>query len=157
MHHAVHQTRDLASDEVSLLTSRYSLPISKLRGVPSQMRALLKLRRVTTCAQLLRSAGRVEDRARLSREAGIPTDALLELVLRADMARVNGVGTVFGLMLEDLGIRDVPTLAAREPAEMYEQLRGYNQEERLARRSPTPEEVADWIGQARGLPQLVTY
>jgi hypothetical protein len=50
MHHAVHQTRDLARDKVSLLTSRYSLPISKLRGVPSQTRALLKRRRVTTCA-----------------------------------------------------------------------------------------------------------
>jgi predicted flap endonuclease-1-like 5' DNA nuclease len=157
MHHAVHQARDLARDKVSLLTSRYSLPISKLRGVPSQTRALLKRRRVTTCAQLLHAAGRAEDRARLAREAGVSPDALLELVLRADMARVNGVGTVFGLMLEDLGIRDVPTLAAREPAELYERLRGYNQEERLARRSPTPEEVADWVGQARALPQLVTH
>lgn len=157
MHHAVHDMRDLARDRVSLLTSRYSLPISKLRGVPSQTRALLKLRRVTTCAQLLRAGGRSEDRARLARETGVAPDPLLELVLRADMARVNGIGTVFGLMLEDLGVRDVPTLAAREPAELYEQLRQYNQEERLARRSPTPEEVADWVGQARALPQLVTY
>jgi hypothetical protein len=40
---------------------------------------------------------------------------------------------------------------------LHERLRGYNRRERLARRSPTPEEVNDWVGQARRLPRLVTY
>jgi hypothetical protein len=40
---------------------------------------------------------------------------------------------------------------------LHERLRSYNQEERLARRSPTPEEVVDWVNQARRLPRLVTY
>jgi hypothetical protein len=73
------------------------------------------------------------------------------------MARVNGVGSVFGLMLEELGILDVASLARQEPAALHERLRAYNQEQRLARRSPTPEEVSDWIAQARRLPRLVTY
>jgi hypothetical protein len=36
-------------------------------------------------------------------------------------------------------------------------LAAYNREERLARRSPTPEEVRDWVRQARALPALVSY
>ena len=40
---------------------------------------------------------------------------------------------------------------------LHRQLRDYNRRERLARRSPTPEEVADWVGQARLLPVLLTY
>jgi hypothetical protein len=78
-------------------------------------------------------------------------------VQRADTARVNGVGSVFGLMLEELEVLDVDRLAQQDPRELHERLRSYNQEERLARRSPTPEEVVDWVNQARRLPRLVTY
>ena len=72
------------------------------------------------------------------------------------MARVNGIGQVFGQMLRELGIFDVESLAILDPERLHEQLRQYNDRERLARRSPTPEEVSDWLRQARDLPLLVT-
>jgi Domain of unknown function (DUF4332) len=133
------------------------LPVSKLRGLAPRVRAALKRHRVTTCGQLLRAAGGAQDRDRLARVAGIDPDALLALVRRADLARVDGLGTVFGLMLEDLGVRDVPALAARDPAGLHARLFAHNREERLARRSPTPEEVEGWVRQARSLPVLVSY
>ena len=102
-------------------------------------------------------AQRHRARARLAREAGIDPDVLLALVRRADLARVDGLGTVFGLMLEDLGVDDVTTLAAGAPAELHARLFDYNREERLARRSPAPGEVEGWVGQARSLPALVNY
>jgi nucleotidyltransferase/DNA polymerase involved in DNA repair len=135
----------------------YALPISKLRGVPLQLRVALKVRRITTCDQLLAAAGRFEDREALARAARLAPELLCELVQLADMARVSGIGAVFGLMLEELGIEDVEGLATRDPGQLHQQLREYNQRERLARRSPTPEEVADWVEQARRLPVLVTY
>ena len=134
-----------------------TLPLSKLRGVAFQLRVALKVRRITTCGQLLGAAARFAEREALARSARVPLDQLTELVQRADMARVNGVGTVFGLMLEELGVRDVDTLAKQEPVALHERLRQYNHEERLARRSPTPEEVDDWVAQARGLRPLLTY
>jgi len=137
--------------------SRSSLPISKLRGVPQRARVALKTRRITSCGQLLHAAGKAELRARLAEATGIDPELLTILVQRADMTRVSGVGAIFGLMLEDLGIRDVQTLAAQDPVELHRRLREYNQRVRLARRSPTPEEVADWVAQARRLEPLVTY
>ncbi len=137
--------------------THYALPISKLRGVPLQLRVSLKVRRITTCDQLLAAAARVADREALARTARLAPELLRELVQLADMARVSGIGAVFGLMLEELGIEDVESLAARDPEVLHRQLREYNQRERLARRSPTPEEVADWVQQARRLPVLVTY
>lgn len=137
--------------------THYALPISKLRGVPLQLRVSLKVRRITTCDQLLAAAGRCGDREALARAARLAPELLRELVQLADMARVSGIGAVFGLMLEELGIEDVEGLAARDPEALHRQLREYNQRERLARRSPTPEEVADWVQQARRLPVLVTY
>jgi len=133
------------------------LPVSKLRGLTLPVRAALKRRGIVTCGRLLRAAGGAQDRARLAREAGIDPDALLALVRQADLARVDGLGTVFGLMLEDLGVRDVPALAAQSPAELHVRLFAHNREERLARRSPTPGEVESWVAQARSLPVLVSY
>lgn len=135
----------------------YALPISKLRGVPFQARVALKVRRITTCSQLLAAAGGYQERETLCRATRLASELLTSLVQRADMARVNGVGSVFGLMLEELEVLDVDRLAQQDPRELHERLRSYNQEERLARRSPTPEEVVDWVNQARRLPKLVTY
>ena len=133
------------------------LPVSKLRGLAPRVRAALKVHRVTTCGQLLRAAGGARDRDRLARVAGIDPDVLLALVRQADLARVDGLGTVFGLMLEDLGVADVAALADQDPPWLHARLRRYNGEERLARRSPTPGEVESWVAQARSLPVLVSY
>lgn len=133
-----------------------SLPLSKLRGLSTLLRVALKARRITNCDQLLAAAAVSPARRRLCAEAGLDQDELLRLVLRADMARVNGIGAVFGMMLEELDITDVPTLAAADPALLHARLRSYNEQERIARRSPTPEEVESWVAQARRLPKLVS-
>ena len=133
------------------------LPVSKLRGLTAVDRAALRRQGIATCGRLLRAGGRADDRARLAREAGIDPDVLLALVRQADLTRIDGLGTVFGLMLEELGLRDVPALAAQDPAGLHARLHRYNREERLARRSPTPGEVEAWVQQARALPALVSY
>jgi hypothetical protein len=40
---------------------------------------------------------------------------------------------------------------------LHARLFAHNREERIARRSPTPEEVEGWVRQARALPALVSY
>lgn len=132
-----------------------ALPLTKLRGLSPATRRALKARGITTCPQLLRAAGEAGARARLAAEARVDPDELLTLVRRADMARVDGLGAVFQMMVEELGVADVAALAGAGPVELHARLRALNEEERIARRSPTPEEVADWVRQARGLPTLV--
>ena len=136
---------------------RYNLPISKLRGVPERARLALKVQRVTTCEQLLGAAGGFEEREKLARAAGLDNRFLADLVRRADMARVSGIGVVFCAMLDDLGVGEVADLATRDHVELHERLRQYNQQHRLARRSPTLDEVEDWVRQARQLPKLLTW
>ena len=137
--------------------AHYTLPVSKLRGVPERARLALKVHRITTCEQLLASAGSFEGRETLARVARLERDFLDDLVRRADMARVSGVGVVFGAMLGELGVRGVSDLAASDPADLHERLRQHNQTYRLARRSPTLEEVVDWVRQAQSLPVLVDW
>ncbi len=135
--------------------SGYALPVSKLRGVPATARMALKRQGINTCARLLEQAGKAAARRALAERTGIDGELLLRLVQRADMARINGIGAVFGMMLEDLGVRDVGTLARQDPVVLHRRLKELNTSDRLARRSPTPEEVADWVAQARALPRLV--
>ena len=152
----VEPRRALAADPVRTSSPRYNLPISKLHGVPYRARLALKVHRITTCIQLLATAGDVGTRAALAQAAQIDPDVLDRLVRRADMARVNGIGVVFGLMLEELGVREIAVLAGCDPQRLHERLRRYNQRERVARRAPTVEEVAAWVAQARLLPILLT-
>ncbi|HRY23189.1 MAG: DUF4332 domain-containing protein [Geminicoccaceae bacterium] len=133
----------------------HRLPVSKLRGVPQMARVRLKSLRITTCGKLLAAAATPAGRERLAAATGIDPDLLLQLVRRADLARINGIGTVFGLMLEALGVDNVARLAREDAASLHQALRSFNKEERLARRSPTPEEVAEWIEAARALPPCV--
>ena len=132
------------------------LPISKLRGVPPSVRVALKAARVNTIGQLLAAAARPHERELLARTSKIDLASLTELVQRADLARVNGLGTTFGLMLEMLGICDVAALAQQTPSSLALRLRELNDRDRLTRRSPSVSEVAAWIEHARSLPSLVT-
>lgn len=133
-----------------------ALPISKLRGVSYDVRLRLKRRGVTRCEQLLRIAGAPARRAKLAEASGVDPDMLLALTKRADLARVNGVGAVFGMMLELLGIDTVDLLARADASILHGQLQFLNQRERMARRAPTVDEVEDWLVQANALPRLLT-
>ena len=153
---ALRDRRRGTSADQDTLGVNHDLPISKLHGLPASARAKLKRRRITTCAQLLAAAGAESRREALLAATGLDPAVLLQLVRRADLARIRGIGTVFELMLEEIGVLDVVQLAAREPVELHAALRTYNLEQRLARRSPTFEEVADWVATARDLPVVVS-
>ncbi len=129
----------------------HTLPIGKLMGIPRHSKLGLKAHGVTTCGQLLALADSPDRQAVLARASGIELDELQMVIDRADMARVNGIGWMFGLMLENLGIRTVAVLAMQEPDDLHRRLADQNRERRLARRSPTLEEVTRWIAQARDL------
>jgi hypothetical protein len=133
------------------------LPISKLRGVPPEVRVALKAAHITTCSQLLTAAARFDNRETLAINRHLDLSSLTDLVQRADLARVGGVGATFGLMLERLGICDVASLAEQAPEILAARLRELNGQTRLTRRSPNAAEVEAWIEQARKLPKLVSY
>jgi predicted flap endonuclease-1-like 5' DNA nuclease len=132
-----------------------SLHVSKLRGISIEVRQKLKRQGISYTHQLLREAGRGEQRRRLAERSRIDAPTLLRLVRRADLARVKGIGAIFADMLEMIGIDEVAALAEQDPLALRTRLYELNAAERLARRAPTPEEVEEWIRQARALPRLV--
>jgi predicted flap endonuclease-1-like 5' DNA nuclease len=132
-----------------------SLHVSKLRGISIEVRQKLKRQGISYTHQLLREAGSPEQRRRLAERSRIDDPSLARLVRRADLARVKGIGAIFADMLEMIGIDKVAVLAEQDPLALRTRLYELNAAERLARRAPTPEEVQEWIDQARALPRLV--
>jgi predicted flap endonuclease-1-like 5' DNA nuclease len=132
-----------------------SLHISKLRGITDQVRIRLKRQGISYTDQLVEAAGRASGRRDLAARSGIEAATLGRLVCRADLTRIKGIGAIFADMLELLGVDEVATLVRQESADLHRRLHELNTVERLARRAPTPEEVQDWITQARSLPRLV--
>jgi len=132
-----------------------SLHVSKLRGISFDVRAKLKRNGVTYTHQLLAAAGQPGERHEFSEKSGIEEPILARLTCRADLARIKGIGAIFADMLELLSVDRVITLADQKPDVLHHALATLNSAERFARRAPTPEEVEDWVSQARQLPQMV--
>ena len=132
-----------------------SLHISKLRGITDPVRGKLKRRGITYTHQLVGAAARAADRRALAASSGIEVAMLERLVCRADLVRIKGIGAIFADLLELLGVDRVERLARQEPRSLHGALAGLNAVERFARRAPTPEEVEDWVAQARALPPLI--
>ena len=133
------------------------LPIIKLRKVPPLLRAALKVRRITTCDQLLAAAARFEDRAALAHASRIDLDRLTDLVRQADLERVKGIGAVFGVMLKDLGFSDVATLAQQQPGSLHKHCVGTTRPTGWPVVRPLPRRWRAGSSQARQLPELVSY
>ena len=132
-----------------------SLHVSKLRGISFDVRAKLKRNGVTYTHQLLSAAGNSDKRHEFSEASGIEEMTLTRLTCRADLARIKGIGAIFADMLELLDVDRVAKLAGQDPEKLHDALYTLNAAERFARRAPTPEEVEDWVTQARLLPKLV--
>lgn len=132
-----------------------SLHISKLRGVGPEVRARLKVGGITYSDQLLLAAGTPEKREALSRATGLDVAVIERLARRADLARVKGIGLIFADMLEVIGVDSVEALRYASPEPLRARLHELNRAERMARRSPTLEEVEDWVRQAQALPPLL--
>ena len=135
-------------------TDAMSLHVSKLRGISLDVRTKLKRQGVSYTHQLLRDAGSAEQRRRLAARSRIDEVTLTRLVRRADLARIKGIGAIFADMLEMIGVDQVAAVAEQDPVDLHARLHELNAAERLARRSPTPDEVQQWITQARALPRL---
>ncbi|MFQ5342708.1 MAG: DUF4332 domain-containing protein [Anaerolineae bacterium] len=132
------------------------LRIAELRGVTSQQVETLKAHGITNAGQLLDRASTPQGRRDLAEATGISSADLLEMVNRADLSRIHGIGRQYSHLLEDVGVDTCPELAQRNPANLHAALREAAAGSGI-KRPPTSQQVEDWVGQAKALPRAVHY
>jgi predicted flap endonuclease-1-like 5' DNA nuclease len=112
---------------------------------------------IKTTNDLLEAGSTEKKRKELAEKIGISHTLILGWVNRADLFRVKGVGTQYSDLLEAAGVDTVVELSKRVPEHLHEKVEQVNQEKKLVRRTPTLNEIKDWIEQAKKLPRKIEY
>ena len=125
--------------------------VSSIKGMNPELAAKLKAEGITNTDHLLEAAGKSGLRRDLAKKLGISGSELLELVNRADLARIKGIGDAYAHLLEEAGVDSVKELAHRVPANLHERMAKINEEKKLVPRVPTVEAITTWIDEAKEL------
>ena len=106
---------------------------------------------------LLKMAGTKKGRQELSKATGFSTKSILEWVNRADLFRVNGIGTQYSDLLEAAGVDTVVELAKRKPEALLESMMKVNAKKNLVNLMPAFSLVKSWVKNAKSLKRAVEY
>jgi predicted flap endonuclease-1-like 5' DNA nuclease len=116
-----------------------------------------KLRKagVETTQQLLERSAKLKDRKALAKSAGIPAGDVGALAQRCDLLRIKGVGSEMVLLLEAAGVKNTADLAKRDAPGLTAAAMAANKDKKITEKPPTEPQLADWIDQAKKLPQVL--
>jgi predicted flap endonuclease-1-like 5' DNA nuclease len=115
----------------------------------------LKKANVNTTEELLTKAATGKDRKALAKASGLSAADLLALVKRCDLLRIKGVGSEMVLLLEAAGVKTTADLVKQDAAALLTAVTNANKTTKITEKLPTEPQLADWIDQAKKLPQVL--
>jgi predicted flap endonuclease-1-like 5' DNA nuclease len=110
---------------------------------------------IETTEQLLDKGAKSKDRKALAKATGLKAPELLDLVRRCDLLRIKGIGSEMVLLLEAAGVKSTADLAGKEAGPLTEATQAANKKAKISEKPPSEPQLADWIAQAKKLPQMV--
>ena len=123
-------------------------PIKDIKGMTEEMAGKLAGAGIKNTADLVAYLPHAK-RADLATQLGIAVSEVTEMVNRADLMRLNGVGTEYANLLEECGVDSCKELQHRVPANLQAKMASVNEEKKITRRVPTLAQVETWIGEAK--------
>jgi predicted flap endonuclease-1-like 5' DNA nuclease len=112
---------------------------------------------IKTTDDLLKAGATAKGRDELAKKTGIDHKLVLEWVNRADLYRIEGVGSEYSDLLEQAGVDTVVELGKRVPENLHAKMLEVNGVKKLVRRPPPLSSVKDWVEQAKKLGRVVEY
>lgn len=128
-----------------------------VEGIGERYAARLADAGIHSCRQLLEAGADRRGREALAEQTGISPGRLLTWINHVDLFRIRGVGEEYAGLLEKAGVDSVPELARRNPEKLHVHLREVNEATGEVRRTPSLNEVTDWVRQAGTMPRTVTH
>ena len=125
--------------------------VRSIKGVSQEMVDKLAEHKITNVDHLLETLATPQARRDMAKSLGITPAALTDIVNRADLSRLHGVGTVFADLLEEAGVDSVKELAHRVAANLHPALEKANAEHKLTSHVPTLAQVEAWVAHAKEL------
>lgn len=134
-----------------------AVKINELKGMTQELEAKLKEHNIRNSDQLLQAASTAKQRKELASSFDVDVRTILELVNRADLSRVKGVGGVFSDLLEQAGVDTVKELATRRVDNLFDKIIETNSKGEFTKQPPVRSQVESWVQQAKDLPKMVEY
>ncbi len=131
--------------------------IDTIEGIGHKLATRLRKSGVRTTEALLKKGATRKGRRELGAASGLSEQQVLELVNRADLMRVKGIGSEYSDLLEAAGVDTVKELRKRNAGALTKKIVTINASKRLVRRLPTEEMVDQWVKHAKELPSAVTH
>jgi predicted flap endonuclease-1-like 5' DNA nuclease len=129
-----------------------------IEGIGPERAERLATAGIRTTDDLLRQGGTVGGRKELAATTGFSTSLILEWVNRADLARIDGVGSEYADLLEAAGVDSPLELAQRNPTNLAAKFREIDAASpNIVRRVPGEATVAAWVAQAKTLQRMVWH
>ena len=122
--------------------------IREIKGLRDEVRQKLEEGGILTVEQLLEQTNNGPRKGALAKKLGIPSSELTELVNRADLMRLKGVGTEMANLLEECGVDSCKELQHRTAANLHAKLKSTNDEKKITHHAPTLAQVEAWIKEA---------
>ncbi len=126
-------------------------PISMMKGVNPEIREKFYLLGVKYTQQLLERGKTESQRAELAQQLGISPKALGELVGRADLMRLRGIGGDLSLLLKEAGVLSCKALSEQSAERLHKRLGELHIGQRIAYHAPSRAQVRSWINEAQQL------
>lgn len=134
-----------------------SVRIQEIEGIGPTYKKKLKEEGIGTTRDLLEAGSTRQGRKELAEKTGISEKLILEWVNLADLFRIKGVGEEYSDLLEEAGVDTVVELSRRNPENLHAKIVEINDEKKLVRRTPTRNQVKEWIEQAKTMPRKVEH
>ena len=131
--------------------------LSLIEGIGEAYELKLNEVGIKSIEGLLDACATKKGRDALAEKTGISDKLILKWANRADLDRINGVGSEYADLLEAAGVDTVPELATRKPENLHKKMLEVNDAKKLVRKVPTLKQVEDWVDQAGKLPRVLNY
>lgn len=125
--------------------------IGDIKGLEPGVKAKLESEGIKNTQQLLEQARTEKQRTELAHKVGTTPHVIKELVNRADLMRIKGIGGDFSNLLEEAGVNSCKELQHRKPESLLKTLVELRTSKKIAHHTPTLAQVTGWITEAKTL------
>lgn len=131
--------------------------IEEIEGIGPAYAGKLSTAKIETTDDLLALCCDAKGRKEVSESTGLSEAHLLKWANMADLMRISGIGPQYAELLEQSGVDTVKELRTRNFENLAEKMREINEQKQLARTSPAPSLVEQWVDQAKSLEPKISH
>lgn len=134
-----------------------SFKLKEFRGVNPEYVKKLGAIGIRNVREMVDAGRTPSGRKELSAKAGVPIDAVLELVKLSDLARIQGLKGIRARLYYDAGVDTIEKLAGWNPEELRTKLITFVEKTAFDGIAPLPKEANNAVEMAKRLPKIVEY